>query len=362
MKMLTRYERTMTRDAPIIMIEAWDECFRRISAFFKIKWPDPVFVFQDGTVTSYRATKLFYERLPLQISAWAKTPANAKRLTAQFDIYTTCAEKMRRKKVKDLAVPDAFHEIKGIVDLLVQGCIGLIPAFWSVTWNDKAIAHHQKPLFSAALLEKARLIREGDALFDDGVDLVYGYLDMIAEKNKWPKEFMKFLCLDELDAAIQSRKRPDFTQARKRAEGYGYFGKQLFLKADAAAAFEQHGYLLVEPEAKPTGLLHGAIASKGVARGRVVVIVNREQLGKMRNGDILIAPMTTPWYVPAMEKAAAFVTDEGGIMCHAAIIAREMKKPCVIGTKIATKVFKDGDVAEVDADKGIVKVIAHAKR
>ena len=58
-----------------------------------------------------------------------------------------------------------------------------------------------------------------------------------------------------------------------------------------------------------------------------------------------------------MEKAAAFVTDMGGILCHAAIVSREMKKPCVIGTKVATKTFKDGDLVEVDAEKGIVKKI-----
>jgi pyruvate,water dikinase len=67
--------------------------------------------------------------------------------------------------------------------------------------------------------------------------------------------------------------------------------------------------------------------------------------------------MTTPDYVPAMNKAAAFVTDEGGITCHAAIVAREMKKPCVIATRFGTKMFKDGDLIEVDADNGIIRKI-----
>ena len=58
-----------------------------------------------------------------------------------------------------------------------------------------------------------------------------------------------------------------------------------------------------------------------------------------------------------MKRAIAFVTDEGGITCHAAIIAREMKKPCIIGTKVATKILKDGDMVEVDANKGTVKII-----
>jgi pyruvate,water dikinase len=67
--------------------------------------------------------------------------------------------------------------------------------------------------------------------------------------------------------------------------------------------------------------------------------------------------MTRPEYISAMKKAAAIVTDEGGITCHAAIVSRELKKPCIIGTKIATKVLKDGDLVEVDADKGIVKIL-----
>lgn len=65
--------------------------------------------------------------------------------------------------------------------------------------------------------------------------------------------------------------------------------------------------------------------------------------------------MTNPGIVPAMKQAAAIVTDLGGITSHAAIIARELKKPCLIGTKIATRIFKDGDLAEVDANKGFIK-------
>ena len=67
--------------------------------------------------------------------------------------------------------------------------------------------------------------------------------------------------------------------------------------------------------------------------------------------------MTTPDFVPAMRRAAAIVTDEGGVTCHAAIIARELKKPCVVGTKHATQIFKDGDMVEVDANAGIVRKV-----
>ena len=72
--------------------------------------------------------------------------------------------------------------------------------------------------------------------------------------------------------------------------------------------------------------------------------------------------MTTPDFVPAMKKASAFITDEGGITCHAVIIAREMKKPCIIGTKIATQILKDGDLVEVDADNGVVRILERAEK
>jgi pyruvate,water dikinase len=67
--------------------------------------------------------------------------------------------------------------------------------------------------------------------------------------------------------------------------------------------------------------------------------------------------MTTPDYVSSMKVAGAIVTNEGGLLCHAAIISRELGKPCVIGTKIATQVLKDGDMVEVDADNGVVRII-----
>ncbi len=75
----------------------------------------------------------------------------------------------------------------------------------------------------------------------------------------------------------------------------------------------------------------------------------------MKEGEVLVAGMTTPDYVPAMRKACAIVTDEGGITCHSAIVSRELDLPCVVGTKVATRVLKDGDFVEVDATNGIVK-------
>lgn len=103
--------------------------------------------------------------------------------------------------------------------------------------------------------------------------------------------------------------------------------------------------------------LNGKIAYEGLARGRARVVIDFDELDKVKKGEVLITNMTTPNMVPAMRKAVAFVTNEGGITSHAAIIARELKKPCVIGTKIATQVIKTGDMVEVDAVCGVVKIV-----
>jgi phosphohistidine swiveling domain-containing protein len=101
----------------------------------------------------------------------------------------------------------------------------------------------------------------------------------------------------------------------------------------------------------------GMTACMGKISGRVKIVKSVKEIGKVEQGDILVAVMTRPDYVPAMKKAAAIVTDEGGITSHAAIVSREMKIPCIIGTKMATKVLKDGDLVEVNANHGMVKII-----
>ncbi|MBI5222598.1 MAG: hypothetical protein HY980_03845 [Candidatus Magasanikbacteria bacterium] len=104
-------------------------------------------------------------------------------------------------------------------------------------------------------------------------------------------------------------------------------------------------------------LLTGQVAFKGKVTGKVKIVTGPKDILKVEAGDVLVALTTNPDVLPAMKKAAAFVTDVGGITSHAAIVAREMEKPCVIGTKIATRVLKDGDIVEVDATHGIIRII-----
>ncbi|MFA5154884.1 MAG: PEP-utilizing enzyme [Patescibacteria group bacterium] len=102
----------------------------------------------------------------------------------------------------------------------------------------------------------------------------------------------------------------------------------------------------------------GTIAYTGRVVGRVQIISGGKDISRFQPGRILVALMTSPDYIAAIKKAKAIVTDDGGLTCHAAIVARELKKPCIVGTRNATKVLHDGDLVEVDANHGIVKVIS----
>jgi len=101
-------------------------------------------------------------------------------------------------------------------------------------------------------------------------------------------------------------------------------------------------------------LLSGAPASPGVAHGPVKIVPDPSQIDKVLNGDILVAEMTTPDFVPAMKRAAAIVTDRGGRTAHAAIVSRELGIPCVVGCEKATATLKDGQVITVDGGNGKV--------
>ncbi len=117
------------------------------------------------------------------------------------------------------------------------------------------------------------------------------------------------------------------------------------------------GHTFLKQEVVSVKEFSGDIAYKRTVTGTAKVLKVNADMSKVDAGDIMITTMTTADLAPAMKRASAFVTDEGGITCHAAIIARELKKPCIIGTKIATQVLGDGDMVEVDADKGIIRIL-----
>jgi pyruvate, water dikinase len=101
-------------------------------------------------------------------------------------------------------------------------------------------------------------------------------------------------------------------------------------------------------------LVTGLAAAPGVVAGRVRVLRTPSEGAQLEPGEILVAPMTNPDWVPVIRRAAALVTDSGGMTCHAAIVSRELGVPCVVGTRQGTELLRDGLLVTVDADHGVL--------
>lgn len=135
-------------------------------------------------------------------------------------------------------------------------------------------------------------------------------------------------------------------KSKKRAAGPG--------PAEASTAFGDARQKAKRPEIGGKPILLGVSASPGIATGRVRIIKSGSEIGKVKEGDVLVTKMTSPDFVPAMKRAVAIITDEGGKTSHAAIVSRELGIPCVVGTKDATSQLKDGLYVTVDGASGRV--------
>ncbi len=169
---------------------------------------------------------------------------------------------------------------------------------------------------------------------------------------------------------VPAQKRESQVLSDTEIKGLAYYGKKIedhykspqdieFAVEKGKIYIVQSRAVTAKPKVEETGLqenvlLQGIGASPGIAFGVVKIVRRIEDLEKIERGDILVTEMTSPDYVPAMEKSAAIITDKGGTTAHAAIVSRELGVPCIVGTSKATHVLKDGDEITVDAHRGVV--------
>ncbi len=186
---------------------------------------------------------------------------------------------------------------------------------------------------------------------------LWNFFEAICRKFDIDYEYLNMCTVVEIENFIRTGKRIEEKEIRSRRKGVFldferkkkpvvFFGKDAKEILKAATEIKNRD-------------LKGMVASKGMEQkiiGRAKVVMNTKK-DFFKNGEILVTSMTRPEWVPLMRIAKAIITDEGGIACHAAIVSREMGKPCIIGTKTATQLIKDGDLVELDVNKGTVKVV-----
>jgi len=196
-------------------------------------------------------------------------------------------------------------------------------------------------------------------------DIAYNYrtlLDTLAkEHNLDYNDLLNFTC-DEIIDLFKNGNISRYYKERKNGFGFIWDNGKIteVFKEDLNNHLKQ-SYKQIDNEniKKFKGIV--AYKSKSKIIGNVKVIESKKYINKLNKGEILVTSETTPDYITGIRIAGAIITNQGGITSHASIISRELQIPCIIGTKIATHVLKDGDLVEVNANQGIVKILEKAK-
>lgn len=187
----------------------------------------------------------------------------------------------------------------------------------------------------------------------------------IAKNNNLPEEEIFWYLNNEIEALLKGSKL-DSKVIKERKDFfviYTYQNEIYSFWGEDAKEILEHLYEQKDPKKDIVGTV--AFSVKNPVLGRVKIIrfgfdkpkELANQIGNMQKGEILVAEITSPEMTLAMQKATAIITDYGGLMTHAAIISREFGIPCIVGTGNATKILKDGDLIEVDTQKGKIKIL-----
>jgi len=268
-------------------------------------------------------------------ASYAEAPENSEEKVLK-QVIQKFKEKAKHESSIDKIKPEEKKEI--INDLEIDGRLLTLIQLSEIltTWQD-----NRKKMILKCVTNVDNLLKE------------------LSTRINIPQEDLRYLTYEEITSEKIKTITKETLQARKKGCIYVYTPEQkyTFYNED----FNYFNNLLNEKENhEQIKEIPGLCASIGRAIGRVKICKSLDSINEFEEGEILVTSMTRPEYLPAMKKAAAIVTDEGGITCHAAIISREIGKPCLIATKNATKILKDGDLVEVKANHGMINIIEKA--
>jgi len=335
--------KSFTREFPLVHVQLWGR--RYASKFLDEPLPQIpkyVFILKDGMVTAYRNE----EKLPKAVNSIIKRKIDADPLFIDHFV------KEKSKILTELIESDDVTMTKD--DFITY--LNNLFEYWQINYISQFL-----PLDEEIFSQEDR--RRGIELRKTiGTKITSFWNSITSILKRFYPEFGDLVAYISWDEIINSDIPSIQELKRRKTEGVilindKIVGREEFIKLKKEENFELDEQIIPESKIKE---VYGQTGFSGSVRGKARIIMKIEEMKDFIEGEILISYVTIPAYIPIMKKAAAFVTDEGGITCHAAIIARELKKPCVIGTKNATKIFRNGDYIEVNANKGIVKILERA--
>jgi len=353
------FEKSITRDWGIIYGQLWHKVFT--DKFKKqIGWgyTEVVFEGKENAISIYRAPEEHIKGMRNYIMKRLNKDAfwlsdHARKVKKQVNSVIKWSENIMKKSLSNYS----SKELVKIAETFMEENIELGPRFIMMLWFPIQMENHKKADKYKKAVDLAIKTREYIEKIGPFVDAFGRKLSLeMAKRAGISENLSRYISYEEMLDYFKKEKTVDKQILNKRRR-YFIVTNRGILYENINDYFKRHGHSLKIEKLEGIAEIKGSPAYLGVVKGKAVVVKNKSMFDKLKQGDILVATMTTPDFLPIMKKAAAIITDEGGITCHASIVAREMKKPCIIGTKIATQVLKDGDLVEVDAEKGIVKIL-----
>jgi len=351
-----------TRDFTLAWAEWWSrDLHPRLVDVFGIGVPNQLSYFNGRLLETYRLAEEAEGFIQGVVNLDPKRGVLGKN---KLDRYVVLIREMRsllKKANKQKAFKDksVFEQLKNLsAEMYPWYTVSyLLP---QEKWAPKLIEKYGKD--SEKILK--RLIgarKESEGAVEEMIEYWRSATKALLKARKLPLKYDSFILLTEIEKMFEDNKYfPNFEELEARSKGFIFLPHKVYTGIEKDIFFKKRGFFhnaSADDELRKE--IKGAVACAGPAsiRSKVSVILRNNDVKKFKPGNILVTVMTNPFFIPIMKKAAAIVTDEGGITCHAAIVSRELGIPCVIGTKNATKVLKDGDLVEVDSINGIVRNI-----
>jgi len=341
-KQIQEYHKLMNRSFPLIFFECWYQGERfglsKISKggmFF-----DPLFIYRKN-----RGADVLYN--------FTDRRQNPNLLVGYFE---------KNLKQMDLITKEQLVNYKHLMGILknkkrcslesIKEIFALSLEMLTVLTSMVVISNNSEENSRIVEISNQTRIKTEDFVFQSIDLLLKNAIELLPEEYK---KFTYFLTYSEIVGEL-----PTVQELEGREFGYIYYQGLVYANVDEKEFAQKHNLNIVYDKLVASSRIEeirGKSAFQGKVTGKVKVVFEISDMKKIGVVDVLVTSMTTPDLIAVSRDFAAIVTDEGGMLCHAAIVARELKKPCIIGTKIATQVLHDGDLVEVDADGGIIKIL-----
>lgn len=357
---MLKLEKSLCRPANVAMMIVYDIGYSDTTTeILGYGFKNMVSYIKDGALIEYRALaelKGFKDTLDIVFADEERTNKILENFKATYTNMQNCIQQSKKISFEPTAV---ISLIDSFSDSFKRAWAPTMLCQWFPLWVDKKkLSEKDKKRVEELIV--ARHTRDMSFVYSQQF---FDNIFKLINKNVKNCGNLEVASTNELKKIIKSKKCSDDikNKLKERDSGCVIFQKEVYpipKFADLAIFLKKYNVELPDAEKKlELENFKGNPASPGKIQGKVRFLYSKSDMLALQKGEIVVSPMTSSYFDPVLPKAAAIVTDEGGITCHAAIISRELGIPSIIGTKVATKTLNVGDLIEVDADKGIVTIL-----